>query len=216
MDKATKIAELKKQIKMLEDTPTQPHEFNVGDWITDGDTVCKITRIKNSSTVGWKAFGARTDENTGYSTHWCDDNTFMSDKDSWRLATKREIGGMLVKEAKKRGIYDVPLKAHAEGTVTSSSCHIDNKIPLYAKGEDELWSTYGVVYRNGKWAEASTPILGYDIEVSPDTVKIGCKVFKREDFRTFTSLCKEVGIERIKTTYGKVKISELDNILKRL
>jgi hypothetical protein len=66
-------------------------------------------------------------------------------------ATKKEVKASLIKEAKRRGIWEVPINdAYGLNRLNRrfTTC--------YSTLENILWSEYGKVFENGKWA---TPIV---------------------------------------------------------
>jgi hypothetical protein len=66
-------------------------------------------------------------------------------------ATKEEIEAALIKEAERRGIWQVPIK-----DVDGLNRMYRSFTPCYSIHDNQLWSEYGKVFENGKWA---TPIV---------------------------------------------------------
>lgn len=87
----------------------------------------------------------------------------------YEQATRQEIRQALIEEAKRRGVWDVPMVG-LSGEVRDSHCFAS----VYDIEQDVLWSSYGRVYENGEWATALGKAmtkseieqeLGYKIEI---------------------------------------------------
>jgi hypothetical protein len=78
--------------------------------------------------------------------------TFIEHPQYWQPAPEKEVKKMLIKEAKRRGVWDCPINTHADGSQPHKN------VTFYKSFEyssNRLWSQYGLVFDNGKWA---TPI----------------------------------------------------------
>ena len=104
----------------------------------------------------------RTAEKCGYGIDSCgdwqtfDSWSFVSQPDNWQPAPEEEVKEMLIKEAKRRGVWDCPI-IDANG---KKSTH-EKAIVVYAKEENILWGKFGRVFHNGKWA---TPLAQCETE----------------------------------------------------
>jgi hypothetical protein len=97
----------------------------------------------------------RTADRCGYGIDACgdwqtfDSWSFVSQPYDWQPATEEEVKNMLIKEAKRRGVWDCPIKTHPD-------CSQPLKNVISYKSFDfnlnRLWSEYGLVFDNGKWA----------------------------------------------------------------
>jgi len=72
--------------------------------------------------------------------------------ETWQPATEEEVKKMLIKEAKRRGVWDCPIKTRANGTRFSGYVSFDEE---FAFKSNKLFSKYGLIFDNGEWA---TPI----------------------------------------------------------
>jgi len=119
----------------------------------------------------------RTGKASGYGVtddRWLDNNGWLFGMfpQDWQPATETEIKEMLIAEAKKRGVWDCPMKSSAQG----------GSFFLHPNGDftgnagfyfeiNELWSQYGLVFDNGKWA---TPIE----EPKTETIQLFGNMYK--------------------------------------
>jgi len=70
----------------------------------------------------------------------------------WQPATKEEVETALIEEAKRRGVWDCPIFCLANET---EAVHENAYCEKFYLKTNELYSQYGCVFYNGKWA---TPI----------------------------------------------------------
>jgi len=103
----------------------------------------------------------------------------------WQPATKEEVETALIEEAKRRGVWDCPM-VDINGVAWRKGFLKYNELFLF-KG-NKLWSQYGLVFDNGKWA---TPIE----EETPN---------EKEDFETLYKKLKT------KVTFSNEVILEID------
>ena len=86
--------------------------------------------------------------------HWMDDDgcNFTNKKNYWTLATGKEVGEALIKEAKKRGFGNNVdfISLETGGTV---DCKNIRGIFDYSKRSNALLLNGHYVFQNGKWAE---------------------------------------------------------------
>ena len=84
-------------------------------------------------------------------------------------ATSREVEDALIKEAKRRGVWNVPMIDTAGIDREDIGCN-----PFFYSGYNRLWSSYGRVFEKGVWAtpfvkemsiEEISLALGYDVRV---------------------------------------------------
>jgi hypothetical protein len=87
----------------------------------------------------------------------------------YEQATRQEIRQALIEEAKRRGVWDVPMVS-LNGDIKREPSFAS----VYDIENDVLWSTYGRIYENGEWATALGKAmtkseieqeLGYKIEI---------------------------------------------------
>ena len=141
--------------------------LEVGVWYKDTERDYKrlVFITDNSGINNYKGYGFNNDR------AWCDDILGFS-LDDYQLtkATKEEVQTALIKEAKKRGLWEVPIIDVCEGLIAGTN-------DMYSVGlqQSVLWSSYGEVFEKGKWATIITKKkmtvadvekeLGYDIEI---------------------------------------------------
>jgi hypothetical protein len=114
--------------------------------------------------------------------------SFRDLPEAWQPATESEVKEMLIEEAKRRGVWDCPMKNSAQGGSVFLHPNGDFKGNAGFYFEiNELWSKYGLVFDNGKWA---TPI-----EETPN---------EKEDFETLYKKLKT------KVTFSNEVILEID------
>lgn len=71
-----------------------------------------------------------------------------------REASKSEIGGALIQEAKRRELWgDTKLKFHADGLTYGDVINKDAFVPGYLMRKDKLCNDHSVIYHDGCWAE---------------------------------------------------------------
>ena len=75
--------------------------------------------------------------------------TFIEHPQYWQPAPEEEVKEMLITEAKRRGVWDCPIKTHPD-------CSQPLKNVISYKSFDfnlnRLWSEYGLIFDNGDWA----------------------------------------------------------------
>ena len=77
--------------------------------------------------------------------------SFEVDPENWQPAPKEEVKEMLIKEAKRRGVWDCPIiDVNKEQRKRKGLTEV-----VWVEERNRLWSAYGLVFDNGKWA---TPI----------------------------------------------------------
>jgi len=96
----------------------------------------------------------RTGRASGYGLlggSWLDNDgwTFSYFSESWQPATEEEVKEMLIAEAKRRGVWDCEIKNHANGTRFTGYVSFDEE---FAFKSNKLFSKYGLIFDNGKWA----------------------------------------------------------------
>lgn len=134
-------------------------EFKVGDWVIGAFKYPpydprKITSIKGRI-ANYNDPEKGDGENNGNRV------------EHMRKATKEEIEQHLIKEAERRGLWDVPVKClYHKVCKTNKSC-----IAFYNHEEDALWSEYGLVYQKGQWAEIIPTMTKEEAEK-----KLNCKI----------------------------------------
>lgn len=79
---------------------------------------------------------------------WSNKLKTCNDVLNFRPASEKEVKDALIKEAKKRGIWDCPILS-----VSGNTDYHGKYIEEF--GNNELWSKYGLVFLDGEWA---TPI----------------------------------------------------------
>ena len=106
--------------------------------------------IKNDNYPDWmvyfgenNVYGFRTD---GRWFH-CNFNINPNEKSSNRYATPEEIKTALIAECQKRGIWDVPIVSVYGSETTQKNFDV-----IYGVEENILFSEYGIVFDNGKFA----------------------------------------------------------------
>lgn len=103
---------------------------------------------------------------------WGNDWVFPKRYPDQRPATNKEVEKALTEEAKRRGLWKVPII----DARTKERCTEEKFIIYYDNEYKDLWSSYGIVFSNGKWAEpVEQPklmsqkdieeALGYKIEI---------------------------------------------------
>ena len=111
--------------------------------------------------TGWVKYitGAmifRTAKKCGYGIDACGDWqtfnnwSFVSEPYNWHPATREEVEEMLIKEGKRRGLLGCPIIT-VSGLLQKNPSYNN---PFYLS-DNRLFSEYGLVFDNGKWA---TPI----------------------------------------------------------
>jgi len=75
--------------------------------------------------------------------------TFESAPQYWRPANEKEVKEMLIAEAKIRGVWDCPM-VNPFGTISETDYGREYIEFMFEK--NQLWSQYGIVFDNGKWA----------------------------------------------------------------
>jgi hypothetical protein len=96
----------------------------------------------------------RTGKASGYGLlggRWLDNDgwTFSYFPDSWQPATEQEVKEMLIAEAKRRGVWDCEM-VNPLGTISTDD--FGRGFIEFMFEENQLWSQYGLVFDNGKWA----------------------------------------------------------------
>jgi hypothetical protein len=100
----------------------------------------------------------RTADKCGYGIDSCgdwqtfDNWSFVSQPYNWQLAPEEEVKEMLIEEAKRRGIWDCPIIDVDGDKLEEGMIEYDE---MFSIETNQLWSQYGLVFDNGKWA---TPI----------------------------------------------------------
>jgi len=130
----------------------------------------------------------RTGKDSAYGANTCKDwvvwnhrVNFVKEPQNWHPATESEVKEMLIAEAKRRGVWDCPI-VDKYGERKIRIVQEVFSLPL-----NQLWSQYGLVFDNGKWA---TPI-----EKPPS---------EKEDFETLYKKLKT------KVTFSNEVILEID------
>jgi hypothetical protein len=125
--------------------------LEVGKWYKDtsrrSNLLVYITDLKANEILGY---------GFGFDGCWLEldcwyRNNMPEANQELREATKEEVEAALIKEADRRGIWQVPINCvigmkRLNRIYDTSYCMLDNI----------LWSKYGRVFENGKWA---TPIV---------------------------------------------------------
>ena len=108
-------------------------ELEVGKWYHYSD--CLLVWNEGKSTYG---FNGNNEWSNGYafSVNMC------------LPASDQEVKKALIKEAKRRGIWNTPIKC----LDNEFNWDYDNGFSICFHG-NVLWSKYGVVFRDGKWAD---------------------------------------------------------------
>jgi endo-1,4-beta-D-glucanase Y len=75
--------------------------------------------------------------------------SFLCDPHEWQPATETEVKEMLIKEAKRRGVWDCPIFDPNEVKM-KNKFNFDNE--GFSMKYNMLHSNYGLVFDNGKWA----------------------------------------------------------------
>lgn len=138
---------------ILEHYPEFKEEFKVGDYVIETlsrGQFARITGFEDSKTFELELLDGNEDVD------------YIKD---YRKATPKEIEQHLIQEAKKRGLWGVPIKA-INGEVYGKVFKVD-----YEYDDDCLWSEYGRVYRRGKWAEIIPTMTKEEAEK-----KLNCKI----------------------------------------
>lgn len=146
-------------------------EFKVGDWIAkewnDGDLdLFKLSRIKGKKLYNELGFYFRNGANLESDNNKACDSIY-DPRIKLRKATPEEIEKHLIKEAKRRGLWNVPIVG-----IESMKCHTESFVVVYDIGKDELWSRYGIVYGKGRFAEKLETLDGTTREIEGKTYKL--------------------------------------------
>jgi len=98
----------------------------------------------------------RTGKDSAYGANTCKDwvvwnhrVNFVKEPQNWQPATESEVKEMLIAEAKRRGVWDCPI-IDTGGFTWRKGFLKYNELFIF-KG-NLLWSQYGLVFDNGKWA----------------------------------------------------------------
>jgi len=75
--------------------------------------------------------------------------SFLCDPHEWQPATETEVKEMLIAEAKRRGVWDCEM-VNPLGTISTDD--FGRGFIEFMFEENQLWSQYGLVFDNGKWA----------------------------------------------------------------
>jgi len=135
-----KSADYERKEKIKECFP-EVFELPETGWLKSKSTDTILYRCGNNLGYG-KYYDGWVDRSAGYS--------FESDPENWQPAAEPEVKEMLIEEAKRRGVWDCPI-IDVEGDVS-------NEADWYKEFNieaNQLFSEYGLIFDNGKWA---TPI----------------------------------------------------------
>jgi hypothetical protein len=122
------------------------NELKVGNWYKDIDSeegkhLWYVTESNRGVSNPYRGYGFNGDGD------WSDedDRCFYG---NYREASKDEVEKALIKGAKRRGLWDVPIKG-----VDGWDSSLGDLKAAYISKKNKLWSRYGLVFRNGRWAE---------------------------------------------------------------
>ena len=94
---------------------------------------------------------------------------FESDPQYWQPATEEEVKEMLITEAKRRGVWDCPI-IDVEGDKLEEG--MIEYYEMFSIETNQLWSRYGLVFDNGKWATPIAQCKTETIHLFGNTYKI--------------------------------------------
>jgi len=120
------------------------------------NTFLKSKGIIQSFKVGWYknidsgtlAFRTSDTNNYGVRNGLWNENIQVSNINCWQEATHEEVETALINEAKKRGLWEVPI-IDVDMSIRDKKGYFEETLPCDLK---TLWSSYGRVFENGKWA----------------------------------------------------------------
>lgn len=133
-------------------------EFKVGDCV----------RILGSSNGKALAIYNGTQNMTGfnYSGEW---SNYIGGAVKMEKAKPEEVESRLIEEAKRRGVWNVPIIQPMNEIPQRESKGKSNE--GYVSDSDQLFSQYGIVYWDGKWAEILKTITKEEAEK-----ELNCKI----------------------------------------
>lgn len=149
--------------KILEVCPEFKPTLEIGRWYTDNKNYLMVWN-GGKSTYGF------------YKGEYRYDWSFMYE-DNKTPATDKEVEEALIKEAKKRGLWNNPnIKCLCLGEKNTTQ----GLNQAFCIKQNSMWTEYGEIFKNGKWAEIiSEPVkkmtvseickeLGYEVEIIKD------------------------------------------------
>jgi len=127
-------------------------ELEIGKWYSHKSN--GFNWLMNYQGTEAECYGFNTSRNYG--------ETYLMDlsETDWILATHKEIGDALISEAKKRGYAKGNFTCLNSGIVENCECYS----VVYDFYNNQFWNKYGVVFKNGKWAEILETITKAEAE----------------------------------------------------
>lgn len=203
-------------LSLAAETIEEPLKPEIDKWYTFKDkpeNVFYVTSVESLTCYGYGfsngAWFSYLSQDSGYCA--CNSRSWKK----VRLATDKEVAQALIQEAGKRGFVK---------GVTITRTGINSKFTFppkpingeltYFPGRNILDAREGHVFDNGKWAEiqnSKLQIHGYDVEVEPGIIKVGCKKFEYSDLYNLYHLLNSfnfkinLNVDGCKVTKGMLK-----------
>jgi len=211
-----KVKDIQKEIESLKSLAVDKPKFEVGKWYVDPAFygMFNYQIMPQHNRVG---FGISSDKD------WVD-SFYLKERDykDYRLATESEVSSHLIEEAKRRGYKTgVKIKSAYDNFYVG---FLNSDKFKFSIGKDrglELGETTVYNDKTGQWSEIipveEKILIGcYKVEILPEGIKIGCKLFKKHILVYLKDLMTEKGFKEVSFDGTPATLDQLNKILDKL
>lgn len=133
--------------KSIQEVLPEAFKLEVGKWYKCPELGKAIFRVTDIQSSEFKAYGLN------YRGEWtCEGNWIGTVYKPTQEATREEVEAMLIAEAKKRGFVEGVIYDSLPHNFFTTNPQTKVDYIQYNKEENCLYSDYGVIFDNGKWA----------------------------------------------------------------